>query len=188
MENNNMNFLPQLCGHQGLTLLAALGLILLGTLCLFSVLYTTYFSVIFLGIALIVSSIIQIVHIFRTPNHPSFYLYLISAILSLVAGAVTLWQPTLSIMSLTLLIASMLLVTGVFKTISGFSLQSNNRIWVILNGILSIILGGLVMYQWPQSSLWFIGLYVAIDIMFSGWTLLALALQLPHLCNTEPKK
>jgi uncharacterized membrane protein HdeD (DUF308 family) len=49
----------------------------------------------------------------------------------------------------------------------------------VLNGIIAILLGILVLAQWPVSGLWAIGMFVGIDLVFRGitWTVFAFGLR-----------
>jgi uncharacterized membrane protein HdeD (DUF308 family) len=49
-------------------------------------------------------------------------------------------------------------------------------VWTLLGGIVSIVLGALIYASWPVSALWLIGMYVAIDLIFTGWSYVLLAL------------
>ena len=59
-----------------------------------------------------------------------------------------------------------------FSAISGWG-------WVVLNGVISVILGAAIWRQWPLSGLWVIGLFVGIEMLFSGlsWVMLGLAVR-----------
>ena len=48
--------------------------------------------------------------------------------------------------------------------------------WVLLNGVVTLLLGISIWRQWPESSLWVIGLFVGIDLIFNGWSWVMLAL------------
>jgi uncharacterized membrane protein HdeD (DUF308 family) len=48
--------------------------------------------------------------------------------------------------------------------------------WVLLNGVVNLILGVLIWRKWPESSLWVIGLFLGIDLLFHGWSCVILAL------------
>lgn len=48
--------------------------------------------------------------------------------------------------------------------------------WQAMNGVITLVLGILVLAQWPVSGLWAIGLLVGIDLTFYGWAWVALAL------------
>jgi uncharacterized membrane protein HdeD (DUF308 family) len=70
------------------------------------------------------------------------------------------------------------IVEGIFTIIMGFTNRSGRSMsWlVVLNGIITLILGILVLKSWPFSALWLIGLYVGISLLLSGISLLAAAL------------
>jgi len=40
--------------------------------------------------------------------------------------------------------------------------------WVLIDGIVTLLLGLLIYMQWPSSSLWAIGTLVGISLIFSG--------------------
>jgi len=44
--------------------------------------------------------------------------------------------------------------------------------WVVLSGIASLILGGMLLSAWPSSGLWAIGLIVGIDFLLTGMSTL----------------
>jgi uncharacterized membrane protein HdeD (DUF308 family) len=46
----------------------------------------------------------------------------------------------------------------------------------LLNGAVDLILGFLILNGWPEASLWVIGLFVGIDLVFQGWSSIVLAL------------
>jgi uncharacterized membrane protein HdeD (DUF308 family) len=47
---------------------------------------------------------------------------------------------------------------------------------VLLNGVVTLVLGIMIWRQWPLSGLWVIGLFVGIEMIFYGWSLVMLAL------------
>jgi uncharacterized membrane protein HdeD (DUF308 family) len=43
--------------------------------------------------------------------------------------------------------------------------------------MVSVVLGGLmILMEWPQSGLWIIGLFIAIELIFNGWSYVFVAL------------
>jgi len=46
---------------------------------------------------------------------------------------------------------------------------------LVLDGVLSLVLGLLIALQLPESATWAIGLLVGIDLLFTGVLLLSLA-------------
>jgi arylsulfatase A-like enzyme len=57
--------------------------------------------------------------------------------------------------------------------------------WTLLSGIVSILLGGMIVLQWPVSGLWMIGLFVAIELIFNGWSYVFVALAARKAGRTE---
>jgi len=55
---------------------------------------------------------------------------------------------------------------------------------VVLNGIVTLILGILVLNRWPSSALWLIGLYVGISLLLNGIALLFTSLDLRRSLST----
>jgi len=46
--------------------------------------------------------------------------------------------------------------------------------WMVFNGVISFLLATLFLIGWPATSMWLVGLYVGISLLFDGWALLAL--------------
>jgi uncharacterized membrane protein HdeD (DUF308 family) len=61
-------------------------------------------------------------------------------------------------------------ITGVFRLTFAAALQAPRWGWGWLNGALSLGIGILIIMSWPVSSLYIIGLFIGIDLIFTGWT------------------
>lgn len=154
-----------------------IGLVTLGTLAIIYSFTSTIFSMIYLGILLIIVGIFEGIQSFKMSLWNNFFLHLFLSILYLVSGFFIVLYPEVNALSLTLLLAIFFAVSGIVKVV--FSLTHNipHKIWLILNGALTLILGILIWNQWPSSGLWVIGTLVGIDILFTGWTWIMLALK-----------
>lgn len=103
-----------------------------------------------------------------------------SALLSLILGVVLIAYPILGVLSLTMLLAAYFVVDGISKLYYGFgSRDIQGYGWLILSGILSLIIAGLIWSAWPSSAAWVIGLLVGINMFFFGISLIALVWSLP---------
>ena len=109
-------------------------------------------------------------------KHESLLLHVMLGILNLLAGLLMIVKPDVGAVSLTLVLSCFFIVSGLFKAISIFFTNLPNKFWIFLNGIISTILGIIVIYQWPLSAYWVIGLFVGIDMIFSGWSSVMLSL------------
>jgi uncharacterized membrane protein HdeD (DUF308 family) len=91
-------------------------------------------------------------------------------------GFVVIFNPTVAVAALGLLLAIYLLIDG----FAGVSFAMELRPlpgwgWMMANGILSFLLAAILLFGWPFSSLWVIGLLIGISLFLDGLTLLILS-------------
>lgn len=151
-------------------------LIFLGFLAVGSSVYTTFFTIFFLGTLLLISGIAKIIYSFWASEWSGFFLSLLIGLFYGLVGALFIAKPIPSALSLTMLIGSLFVVSGLFKIFASIIIRFEEWGWILLSGILSLLLGVLVLAEWPESSLWVIGLFVGIDLIFYGWTWVILSL------------
>ena len=129
----------------------------------------------FVGILLLIGGAIQLVYAFK--RHASVgkvVLGLVVAALYVIAGLILLAHPFAALLSFTLFLAAFFVVTGVFKVIASIEAHGVPYWgWSLVGGILTFILGVLIWSHWPSSAFWAIGLIVGIDLLFMGWTAIA---------------
>jgi uncharacterized membrane protein HdeD (DUF308 family) len=133
-------------------------------------------TTLFVGGLLIVYGVMEVVHAFRHQRWSGFFLFLFGGILSIVAGGIIWMQPLASLKVLTLIVAAYFLVLGAFRVVGAVSSRHPGWGWGLFNGAVSVVLGLLIWNGWPYSSLWVIGMFVAIDMIFQGWNYVMLAL------------
>ena len=75
-----------------------------------------------------------------------------------------------------LLLAATFLAGGLIRIVITLLDRFPGWPWVLLNGFVTLLLGILIWRQWPESSFWVIGLFVGIDLLFSGWSWVMLGL------------
>src|SRR4029077_20317291 len=102
-------------------------------------------------------------------------------VLSIVVGVLFLRAPGGALAALTLLVACFLMVGGLFKIIAAVSYRFAAWGWSLASGIIDLFLGVLIWQEWPASALWVIGLFVGINMIFRGFTWIALGLALRSL-------
>lgn len=165
----------QLRSHAGVFLGLGLALVALGSLAIYSVVYATFASVIFFGWLLVFSGFIQFGHALYARQWSGFLLQLLLGIFALVAGALILYRPTAGALSLTLLLSFLFITQGVIRIVLALTRRFEHWQWVLVSGVLTLILGILILKQWPYSGLYVIGLFVGIDLIFNGWALIMLS-------------
>jgi uncharacterized membrane protein HdeD (DUF308 family) len=162
--------------HSTWFLVIGIALVILGMVAIGYAVAMTIVSVLFLGWLLIIGGIFEVIHGFSRRQWSGFFINLLAGVLYAVAGVVMIANPALAAVSLTLLIAIILIVAGLFRLVVAFSTPLHHRGWLILNGVISILLGVMIWRSWPVSGLWVIGLFIGIDMIFDGWTEIMLAL------------
>src|SRR5439155_1679425 len=110
-----------------------------------------------------------------------FFLSLLIAILDLVVGLFMIEDPLRAAATLTLILAAMFLVGGLVRIIVALVERFPHWNWVLLDGVITFALGVLLWRKWPEDSLWTIGLFVGINLLFKGWTWVMLALTVRSL-------
>jgi uncharacterized membrane protein HdeD (DUF308 family) len=85
-------------------------------------------------------------------------------------------NPGEAAVTLTLVISLFLIMGGVFRIVEALVGALPHRVWVLLNGVITLALGIMIWRQWPYSGLWVIGLFVGIEMLLYGWSLVMLAI------------
>jgi uncharacterized membrane protein HdeD (DUF308 family) len=133
-------------------------------------------TTVFIGGLLVVYGVMEVIHAFKHRRWSGFLLFLLGGILSVVAGVVIWTRPLAGMGVLTLLAASYFLVLGALRVVGAVSSRHPGWGWGLFNGAVSVLLGILIWRGWPASSLWVIGMFVAIDMIFQGWNYVMLAM------------
>lgn len=150
-------------------------LVILGIVAISSSTTATLFSVFLLGVLLIAGGIGQIISSFYARKWSGLFLSLFVGILYLVTGFLCVTRPAAGALSLTLLIAGFCLIGGLIRMVFALVERFDQWGWVFLNGLVTFILGVLIISEWPVSGLWVIGLFIGIDLIFAGWTWIAVS-------------
>ena len=92
-------------------------------------------------------------------------------------GMYLMSHPAIGVASLTLLLASLFLIEGIFDIALFFKMRAvGGSSWILVDGMVTLLLGLLMYLQWPSSSSWAIGTLVGVSLIISGVTRLMLSL------------
>ena len=161
--------------------IVALGVIysVAGLIALGSVLTATVASVFIVGIMMLIAGIAEVINAFQVKMWGKFLFWVLLGVLYIVAGFVTFENPLLAAALLTLLLACALIVSGIMRIILGFSMKRGMPwIWVVLSGVVTLLLGLIILNHWPVSSLYILGLLLGIDLVFAGASWIGMGLSL----------
>ena len=138
-------------------------------------------STVFLGSALIVAAVAQLVFAFTSENAGNFFLKLLLAILYAVAGVALAFFPVAGVVTLTAWIGAMLIVEAVLEAILAFAVPAGmGRGLFVLSAVTSLVLGVLILAQWPNSSAWAIGTMVGVAVLINGITRVVVSTAVHH--------
>jgi uncharacterized membrane protein HdeD (DUF308 family) len=156
----------------------ALGILLavLGMMAIGSSVVMTLATMVIVGWLMILSGVFQAAHAFACKAWNGFFIDLLTGLLYAVVGVMIVANPAATAVTLTLLIAILLIFGGVFRIAVTLAVRYPNSLWLLLSGIINLILGISIWQQWPFDGLWVIGMFVGIDMIFNGWSLIMLSL------------
>lgn len=154
---------------------ALVGLCAIGAPGLFSVVITQ-----FLGALLLVLGLAGVFQALFGKNTAHRVLSLLSAIVRVAAGSALFFLTGEGMAILTLILAAVFVAEGIFCVATSFGMKSNPAwIWLFLNGVVALILGGMIFAKWPSDAAWMIGLLYGIQSIFTGFALMMVGFRAP---------
>jgi uncharacterized membrane protein HdeD (DUF308 family) len=128
---------------------------------------------------IVLAGVVHLVLAFYAHRAGSLLWKLLVGIAYVLFGVYLITHPALGVVSLTLVLASLFLVEGIFDIALFFRLRSvGGSGWILVDGIVTLLLGLMIYLQWPSSSNWAIGTLVGVSLIISGVTRLMLSLAL----------
>jgi uncharacterized membrane protein HdeD (DUF308 family) len=130
----------------------------------------------------------KLTYAFQSRDEGGFVWKLLLSVLYIATGLMLLFYPLSGVLTLTLLLGSFLLTEGVFELILAFRLRPQpNWTWALTNGIVTILLGAMIWFQWPFNAPWLIGTLVGVSVLFTGVSRVMLSLRPgPNLDQPSP--
>jgi uncharacterized membrane protein HdeD (DUF308 family) len=155
----------------------AFGILLtvLGAVCVVKSQTATTFSILALGWVLAISGVLWLVNSVWAFSWHGFFLYLLNAIIRGVTGYLLIRHPDAGAAGVTMLLASLFIVGGLFRGVGAGVIQFPRWGWTVFAGLVSVVLGVYLLATWPTASTYFIGLAIGIDLIFDGAALAGFA-------------
>ncbi len=148
-------------------------LILLGTLGVLSPGIASLGTVVFFSWLLIFGGILWAIHTYRYDSRS--VMNWLKPVLLLSVGGLMLVYPVTGVATLGLLLAIYLLMDAVSSFVLAQSIHpAPGWGWMAFNGVISALLAALFLIGWPATSVWLVGLYVSISLIFDGWALVSI--------------
>ncbi len=140
--------------------------------------FATLVSVVTVGVLVAIVGVMEIILGFRARGWGPALYWELSGLFYVAAGVFAWAEPVQASVVLTLLIGAGLLATGIVRTVSGFRHHDRMRAPLILSGVVTALLGLVIVSGWPANSLFVIGLLLGIELVITGTTWIFFALRL----------
>ena len=162
-------------------------LIILGGLCIAKAQTATTFSILALGWVLAISGVVWLMNAFWALSWHGFFLYFLNAIIRGVTGYLLIRHPDAGAAGVTMLLASLFIVGGLFRTIGASLIRFPRWMWTVFAGLVSVALGVYLLATWPSASVVFIGIVIGVDLIFDGAALVGFAGAIHSLPTLQPR-
>ena len=151
--------------------IVALGVVYVvaGFIALASVAMATVASVLVVGVMMIVAGIAELINAFQIKTWGRFLVWALLGVLYIIAGFVTFENPLLAAALLTLFLGASLFASGIVRIFLAFSMKRETPwIWVALSGVITLLLGLIILAHSPVNSVYILGMFLGIDLIFAG--------------------
>ena len=95
--------------------------------------------------------------------------------LTAILGGLIAFYPASGVVTLTMLLTAYFIAHGI-GMLSMYVSSSIGRVWMILGAVFDFTLAALVLARWPSTATWILGLYLGMNLIFSGLGLAVAAL------------
>jgi uncharacterized membrane protein HdeD (DUF308 family) len=132
----------------------------------------------FVGWLLFFAGTMRAISLFGAAHAPGYWSSLLLSILTAILGLVIAIFPLPGAISLAMLLTAYFIVHGISSFALAFAIRGHTGRWVLLllGGVIDLALAGLVIAGWPGSSVFILGVYVGINLLFTGIALTSAAL------------
>jgi uncharacterized membrane protein HdeD (DUF308 family) len=133
----------------------------------------TLTSMLLFGWLLLVGGVVGLAHSVLSRGSNFVWLGLIVAALNIAAGVILLRHPQVGAEALTLFAALLFLAGGVFRLAGGVVVRGPQMAWTLVQGAFGLLLGVLVLVEWPDSTRYVLGAFFSLALLFDGLGLIA---------------
>lgn len=129
------------------------------------------------GWLLVISGVAHGIHAFKATGWRGGLVQFLCGLLYLGVGVMMITRPVEGLLALTVTVLAYFIVSGIFKIVLAIRVETlPQRGWVTFSGILSLVLAIYIGSQFPTSVLWVIGMLFGIEMVFSGWSFVMIAM------------
>lgn len=164
--------------YWGLFLVQGIVMMVLGAAAIIWPQISTLAVDLFVGWIFLFSGLAGLVTMLIASSMAAFLWSLLTAALSLFVGVLLLWHPVEGAVSLTLVLIAFFIVEGIFQIAA--AIQHRTALpdawgWLLMSGIADLVLAAMMIWAWPSSAAWALGLIVGLNLITSGLAIVMVA-------------
>jgi uncharacterized membrane protein HdeD (DUF308 family) len=135
------------------------------------------FNMVF-GAVLIAAGIVEFIDAFRAGTWQRGVLFGLMGLVTLAAGALYIARPVVGLVVLTAVFLAYLVFVGAFRVVMAIAAPSGTpgRVMQAVSGAVALVLAYLAIGQMPNVSLWLIGTFIGVSLIFAGAARISMAL------------
>ncbi len=177
LQHMQQHMLTYLQTHWQLFLAEGVFFIILGLCAIVVPQFFTVAIVVFLGWILLFGGIVHVGRAFVFQNMPGFGWWLFMGILQVLVGLLFITKPVAGALTLTMLMTLFFALEGVAK-ISLAVMMRPLAHWgfVLFSGVTALVFAMIIWFSWSESAHWLLGLFLGINMVFLGWSLVKISL------------
>jgi uncharacterized membrane protein HdeD (DUF308 family) len=112
----------------------------------------------------------------QNKGHGSIWFEIIWGMIYLMGGATLLLLPKSGIITIALILGVVFVLDGIGRIMfASQAFADQRKTWWIVDGVLAIVLGGIILANWPGDSAWIIGVLVGLRLLITGLVTLVVA-------------
>ncbi len=136
------------------------------------VLFDMIFGALFIG-----AGIVEFIDAFHASTWQRGVLLGLAGLITLAAGVLYIARPVVGLVVLTVVFIGYLVFVGAFRIIMAFQLPRGapGKGWAFASGVVALVLAYLTISQMPNISLWLIGTFIGVSLIFAGVARISLA-------------
>ena len=167
---------------RGWSMVWGLIMFLCGLLAIALPLATSIGIVLVLGWLMLLSAVAHLIFAFHSASIGGIIWKLLLAVFYGAIGFYMVMHPILGVATVTIVLAIFLFCEGAVEIAFYFHIRgATNAIWVLFDGIVTLVLGFLIWAQWPSNLDWVLGTLIGISLIFSGISRFMLSRAFPRL-------
>lgn len=163
-----------------------IALLVLGTVGLALTTFVSLATILLVGALALLAGILQIARALKRDDGHHRAPSLARGLLYLAFAAAIAWDPVMSTLAATLVVAGMFVAIGIHRLawVARCRRSGGSWGWDAILGVLELAAGVAIALMWPDV-LWVIGLLVSIEFLFEGWILILASLATKRAAEAE---